>query len=174
MEQEGLKIVEDSGVDCTLVQVVRMVDIRYVGQGHEIRIGVPNGELDQDGICKIQAEFDNEYQRIFGRTCDGVELELIHWRVTVSGPKPDLGEFNAIGKNETEDSLKGHRLVVFDPEEGPVNVKIYNRYTLETNFAALGPVIIEESESTTVVSPDWSILQDPSGCLILTQLGGGR
>ena len=46
MEQEGSTLLAHSGVAPSGIRHERSVDMRFVGQGHEIRVPVPDGVLD--------------------------------------------------------------------------------------------------------------------------------
>ena len=171
MEAEGQKVLVEAQVDLQDISVSRFADIRYVGQGHEIRVDVPSGRLDIGAVGKIQASFDKAYTQIYGRVCEGVPVEVIHWRVTLSGPKPQLGQVNrSILKKNT--ASKTERKVIFDIGQGEVIVPVYDRYALSDGFCATGPMVVEETESTTVVPPGWSLMVQHGGHLILTREDG--
>lgn len=166
MEKEGEAVVALAGV--SEISVMRTADMRYVGQGHEIRVPVPNGILGPDAGAVLQAAFDAAYEHLYGRLCEGVPVEAIHWRVTVSGPKPE-GMGGISGFYRAGEALKGHRRALFDADVGPVSVPVYDRYALETGFSVSGPAIVEEMESTTVVPPGWGLTVDAAGNLVLKE-----
>ena len=168
MEREGKDLVTDAGVDEGDIQFMRTADMRYVGQGHEVKVPVPSGKLSGRAVDVLQEAFDAVYRRIYGRICDGVPVEAIHWRVTVSGPVPDIGEAESVLMPQ-ETALKGHRQVLFDFETGEVSVPVYDRYFLALDTALKGPAIVEEAESTTVVPPGWSLCVGRSGNLVLSR-----
>ena len=96
MEDEGRALVREAGIDDS--EIVRTADMRYVGQGHEISVPVPLGELTE-GSDALQAAFDASYKKLYGRLCEGVPVEAIHWRVTVSGPEPEICDVVSVGKS---------------------------------------------------------------------------
>jgi len=166
MEREGRALVTGAGVDDADIQFTRTADMRYVGQGHEIRVPVSSGKLSHGAVDVLQEAFDAVYRRIYGRICDGVPVEAIHWRVTVSGPIPDIGEAESVLRPQGT-ALKGHRDVLFDFETGTVSVPVYDRYLLAEDIALKGPAIVEEAESTTVVAPGWSLSVGQAENLVL-------
>ena len=170
MEQDGHVVVTKAGVKKRELTVTRTADMRYAGQGHEIRVPVPNGILTAESRRVLQAAFDAEYQRLYGRICPGVAVQAIHWRVTVSGPRPENLKASASMRHNRE-AKKGTRPVVFDNEMGFVEVPVYDRYAIAEKFSAHGPVVIEEAESTTLVPPGWTVVADGLGHLILTHGG---
>ena len=168
MESEGRRVLSEAQVDSNDMQVTRYADMRYVGQGHEIRVDVPSDSLNTVAVAKIQASFDEAYTQLYGRVCEGVPVEVIHWRVTVSGPKPELGMVRA-STRQAGTALKTKRKVIFDAHSDAVVVPVYDRYALPDGFVAVGPLVIEETESTTVVPPGWSLVVENEGHLVLTQ-----
>jgi len=145
METEGLQVLDKAHVPKRDVKTVRSADMRYVGQGHEIKVTLPSKELADLSTEEIQTLFDQAYTRVYGRICEGVPVEVIHWRVWMSGKKPEI---KPVMRNKTEvtPALKGERLVRFDGDDEPCSVPVYGRYALEEGFTACGPAIVEESE----------------------------
>lgn len=169
MEGEGRQVVKEGGVSDE-IQVARTADMRYVGQGHEIRVPIPSGELNQGSREAIQAAFDEAYRKAFGRICDGVPVESVHWRVTVTGPKPVPPPLRVAA--DSESAVKGVRDVLFVEGTEPVEATIYSRYALNRESQLFGPAIIEEAESTTVVPPGWVARVHACGALVLTHEEG--
>ena len=171
METEGADVLREAGVAPSRIRIERTADMRYVGQGHEIRIPIPGGRLSPRRLVEIRENFDAEYTRKFTRTCEGVEIESVHWRVRMSGPKPDLGDPKPPHSTDGV-AFKGVRPVLFDPESGPEPAPVFDRYGIESGFRATGPAIVEEAESTAVVPHGWTIAVEVCGNLLLTRMEG--
>ena len=168
MEDEGRRIVTEAGVAPADVRVERTADLRYVGQGHEIRVPVSGGGLDPPALERLQADFDREYTRLYGRTCEGVDAQCMHWRTTVSGPRPALGRLRQDRPDGPRSMQKPSRRVRFEkPGDDAGETPVYDRYALEAGFGAPGPAIVEEAESTTVAPPGWGFQVDTAGNLIV-------
>ena len=140
------------------------------GDLKEVRVSIPSGDLGEAFLDDLQEAFDVAYRSLYGRVCEGVPVEVIHWRVTVCGPKVDPGE--VAREVKTGEARKGRRTAIF--EAGAVEVDVFDRYGLASGFEIDGPVIIEEAESTTVVNPEWRAAVDKAGNLVLARSGGGR
>ncbi|MEM7345213.1 MAG: hydantoinase/oxoprolinase family protein [Chloroflexota bacterium] len=170
LEEEGRQIVSAAGVADGDIQISRMVDMRYSGQGFEIRVPLPDDPIDEASKQIIEEAFEQEYTRIYGRLSEGVPIQGVNWRATVSGPRPTLQDVTTTRDNATSsDFQKGVRQALFDADAGVVTIPVYNRYALPATFKANGPAIVEEAESTTVVLPDWSISISVDGGLVLSQ-----
>ncbi len=169
MEAAGVDVVTEAGVEKPEIRIERLADVRYVGQGHEIRIVVPNDELDSSARERIRQAFEAEYTRVYGRICEGLDIETVHWRVRVHGPDPDLGMVRAPMRTEGVSSLRGTRQALFDAQKGAEETRVFDRYGLQPGVVINGPAIIEEAESTTVIGPLWSAEVHASGSLVLSR-----
>jgi len=155
MEAEGSALLEQSGVSPAQIWHQRAVDIRYVGQGHEIQVPLPGGRLDSESIPGIVRSFEETYRRLYERLSESVPLEIINWRVISSSPPP-LVRLQATGveQAETFTARKSSRKAYFPELVGYVDTPVYDRYGLSPGTGFDGPAIIEERESTVIVGPD--------------------
>ena len=90
LEREGRTRVGAAGVADEQITVRRSADMRYAGQGYEIRVAVPQGAPDAALLDGVRRSFEGAYTAFYGQLCDGVPLEAVNWRVSVEGPRPDL------------------------------------------------------------------------------------
>jgi len=145
METEGTKVLVESGVPAGEVTHARFSDLRYVGQGHEVRVALP-AELDAGALTRV---FELEYTRLYGRKGPDVQVEAISWRVVSSGPHPVL-DLAHPAPGEGSSAPKGKRPAYFG-RAGFVDTPVYDRYSLRPGHRLAGPAIVEERESTLVV-----------------------
>ena len=96
----------------------RAAEMRYVGQGHEVRVPLPPGPLTPASVPALREAFETEYLRLYGRLGPPVAVEAITWRVVSSGPRPDLRLSTAPeATGDAESARKGTRRA-FVPEQG--------------------------------------------------------
>jgi N-methylhydantoinase A len=154
METRGRALLRQAGVPAEAVTVTRSADMRYLHQGFEINVPVASGRLGPADIPRLQANFDQEYERMYKRLNAEVDVEALNWRVIVSGPRPSIHMRQADRQsNTTEAPRRGERLAYFPETSGYVTCAVYDRYQLAPGMALRGPAIIEERESTVVVDP---------------------
>jgi N-methylhydantoinase A len=162
MTAQGEAILERSGVGPQERHYTRQADMRYAGQGHEIRIELPAGSLGPQSLPPIRTTFERVYANLFGRTGPEVPLEAVSWRVIASGPTPvltlDAPEAEA---SVSAEALKGERPVYFPEWNEHRPVAVYDRYALRAGAELDGPAIIEERESTIVIGPGARFSVDP-------------
>jgi N-methylhydantoinase A len=160
MAAQGDAILARSGVPFEERHITRQADMRYAGQGHEIRIDLPDAPLGPHSLPSIRDNFERVYRALFGRTGPDVPLEAVSWRLIASGPKPSV-KLNAPSLVSGA-SLKGTRPVYFPEWDEHRPVPVYDRYLLAPGAAFEGPAIVEERESTTVIGPQARVEVDES------------
>ncbi len=161
MAAQGDAILARSGVPADERHISRQADVRYAGQGHEIRIDLPDGRLGAQNLPAIRDTFEQVYRALFGRTGPDVPLEGVSWRVLASGPRPFV-RLNAGPSAEPKTALKGQRPVYFPDWQEHRPTPVYDRYLLAPGAELAGPAIVEERESTTVIGPGARIQIDES------------
>jgi len=154
MEMEGQTLLEASGVPAAAISHQRAADMRYVGQGHEIRVPLPAGLLDATHAAALLTSFQTVYRELYERLGPPVAVEIINWRAVSSGPRPDLRlQITSAGGGDAQTAWKGERQAYFPETSGFVATPIYDRYRLAPGAAFTGPAIVEERESTVIVGP---------------------
>ncbi len=153
MSREGCRVLESSGLPASEVSYQRSADMRYMGQGHEVSVPLLDGLLNEAHFSALTERFEEVYQTLYGRKVPDVPLEIINWRVVASGPQPKM-DFSAPRSTDVGRSAeKGARLAFFPGHGRYVETKVYDRYALAPGATFNGPAIVEERESTLVVSP---------------------
>jgi len=150
MEQGAAQVVRESAVTGS-VEIHRTADLRYVGQGYELTVTVPDGVLDAGAIQAVQDAFHAAYAQRYGYSSPGEPIEATTWKLSASGAGPtvSLPRFAASGSL----SMKGERRCYFPEAGGYTATPIYDRYSLFAGATFDGPCIVEEKESTTVIPP---------------------
>ena len=153
MEQRGIEQVVAGGASPREVTVTRSADMRYVRQGREINVPIPNGRLSGESVESIKQSFHTTYQGLYSRCLTNVPIEIVNWKVVTSGPRPTM-QLQKLKSSAGKDSAeKGKRPAYFSEYKGFVDCPVYDRYRMGPGMRLDGPVIIEERESTLVVGP---------------------
>jgi N-methylhydantoinase A len=168
MEAEGAELLKDAGVPESEVTHRRAAEMRYVGQGHEVRVPLPAGTLSAASVPELREAFEREYRRLYGRLGPPVPVETITWRVVSSGHRPSLHLSTADqAAGDVEAASKGVRRAYMPELGGMTEVPVYDRYRLGPGAAFTGPAIVEEREATTVIGPGAAVTIDPQGNLVV-------
>lgn len=157
MQLEGEALLIESGVPLAEIAHRRSADMRFVGQGHEISVPLPEGPLTAQTCDGLRAEFDRVYRELYERSGPPVPIEVINWRVVTSGPRPSAKlqiTNTGVDAETAEDTLKGTRNAYFPETDAFLQTPVYDRYRMKPGMSLIGPAIIEERESTVVIGPD--------------------
>ncbi len=165
LQNDGSQIVRAAGLATADIRVRLNIDMRYVGQGYEVRLPFPMETLTREHIRQMREVFENEYRAFYGQLADGVPIEAVNWRVLISGPQPQLNSPPAPPQGCDEPIAR--RPLRFDGESPPRETPVYRREQLSADWTAEGPLVIEEDASTTVALPGWSAQVADGGCLLL-------
>ncbi len=167
MRRDATAALVEAGGDAATIAFRRFVEMRYVGQGFEIQVPLPDtlpaGKTLAD---TLRDGFLEKYDELFGRRIEGVPIQAVSWRITAAGPTPDIKLRFEGQQIDRSAAAKGERLAHF-PGHGYVPTKVYNRYGLAAGTRFAGPAVIEERESTVVVGPDATVTVDPHLNLII-------
>ena len=153
MENKGKELLSTAGISSRNVVIENLVSMRYLGQGYNVEAAIDLEAILSSNRDSVRAVFEQAYNAQYGRIEPGVPVEIVSWRVVVSGPVPNIDLAAARLKSSGREAQKGERSVYFGPEKGFVETTIYDRYNLEPGSTFDGPSIVEERESTTVIPP---------------------
>lgn len=165
MEAEARALLAEAGARPDEITLTRTADMRHIGQGFEISVPVPGGDLTAGSLDGIREAFFGSYNQLFDRTVRDVPIEALSWRLAASAPVPNIAlEFGG-QPDGTGEKLKGTRQVYF-PETGFTDCQVWDRYALVPGDSFEGPAVVEERESTTVIGPGGKVTVDKYRSLI--------
>ena len=170
MEARGRATLERENVGPEQMGFQRQVDMRCVGQSHELTLPLPRDALISAAIGRVLERFHQEHDRAYGFSAPGEPVEFVNLRLTAIGQitKPRLRELEPNrGAAEPAAALKATRPVYFAESDGYVDCPIYDRYRLAAGHILLGPAVVVELDSTTVIHPGYRAEVDRFGNLIL-------
>lgn len=139
-------------------------DLRYKGQAFELTVPV---DVHAPKLTELLAQrFHEEHHRTYGHKSSEEQVELVSIKVSarVSKPKKVNQE-----RAESTSAKRESRMAKFGANSAEVEtIVIPGRENISERYV-LGPVIIEEYDSTIVVPPDWRAEVDESGNLIVSR-----
>ncbi len=147
------------------------IDMRYLGQAHEVPVEVPSELIeDTDGLmlAKLGSLFHEKHLRLSGHDSRDSEVELITLSASAWGPrgKAEMPEI-AAGTADPGAAHKGARRVYFEEAGGYVDCDTYERSRLAAGNVICGPAVIEQMDTTTVLPPGETARVDRFGTLIV-------
>jgi N-methylhydantoinase A len=172
IESKAASELAEEGLDQSSAVFERDLDMRYAGQGYELRVplsGLWKDALDRKAIAATRERFDEVHARIHGHAAKEKSVEVVSYRlrVRVSVPKYTPRGLSAHLSAAPRSALaKGTRRVFFDAAK-PIETAIYDRDRLDVDVTFAGPAIVEQFDATTVVPPGWRAFVNRHSNLIL-------
>ena len=157
MADEALAMVEQGRFGAPITET-RVAYMRYVGQGHEIRVPLPSRPLGAEDVAEIRAAYDAEYTRYYDRPVPGSDVEIMSYAVMVATVPEEHAEAPVAGDDAVfaPDAKPARTQQVRDSVSGEVSSwPIYDRAALAPGVAIPGPAIIAEDETSTLIAPGW-------------------
>jgi N-methylhydantoinase A len=171
MQAEGTAALTRDGLAAPQMSFVRQIEMRYVGQSHEITIDCPDGRLDESMLKVMRERFHAGHDRTYGHGYPDQPTELVNFRLTAVGQiaKARLRESPAAASDAGQ-AAKGTRQVYFATRGDFVATAVYDRSKLTAGHRFSGPALVEEMDSTTLVLPRFKVEVDRWGNLLISPL----
>ena len=163
--ERGISQLELDNVPSRDREIIKSLDMRYVGQSHELNVPV----TDIKDMQTIINRFHEVHQRHYGYSMPKEEIAIVNYRLVAKGlrSKPEIESKEIVGEDATQ-AVKGERQVHFK-ESGWTRCQIYNREKFQPGNIVDGPCVIEEWDTTTVLNEGYSGSIDRYGNIILTR-----
>lgn len=171
MRVEAHSVVE-RGAGGRQVVESRLAYMRYVGQGHEVGVELPirieTPRIDDASPGALGTAFKAEYDRLYARSIPDLDIEILNW-VLVVGTEIEAADqrLPEIERAGPADPV-GARLMTESGTGRTVEVPVYERERLKGNQSVLGPAIIVETNTATIITSRYTADVHPNGHLILT------
>ena len=174
LEDRARAELKEEGLDPADAHFHREFDLRYTGQGYELRVsldGIGDGALDTAAMGAARDRFDERHAQIHGHAAKEKPVEVVSYRVRV---RVDVPKYQPTPVEAAADAAvpadagKGTRTIYFDGASA-VETSIFERSKLPAGARLDGPVVVEQLDATTVVPAGWSVSVDQDMNLILSR-----
>ena len=171
MEQQARDWLAEEGVAADAGVLARSADLRYEHQGWEITVDVPDGEFSSETLNETIAGFHSLHERLYTYNLPRSRVELVNLRVSASGimPRHAMVESEDAGGRLAKPTTR--RKVEFNRAKGPQDTPIYARETLLRGMSISGPAVVQQQDTTVLVSPGFVANVDRTGNLIIERQG---
>jgi N-methylhydantoinase A len=166
LETEATGFVRSCDADAP-IQAEYKAYMRYTGQGEELPVILTSKQAMNPDAEIFQALFEKDYVDLFGRTVEGMDIEITVWSVN-STTLPDAVEPAEIF-NELTETVSTQQRQLFDPAVGQfVPSSIVDRQSLQAGNRVLGPAVIVEDETTIILPSSRQAVCQVDGCIDIT------
>jgi N-methylhydantoinase A len=146
------------------------VYMRYTGQGWEIPIYLTAAQAMSPDAATFQKLFEADYSALFGRTVEGMDVEITVWSVNATTPSEEVAQI-ALAQNAGPARSSDTR-ALFDPALADVTqAQVILRDTMTAGQTVQGPAVVTEDETTIVVPTSRQVTAQPDGTIDMTTKG---
>ncbi len=156
-------------IDPADIALSRSGELRYVGQGYELRIPFPDGTLDDNTMEGVWQAFHARHEAEYGHAFPDSPIEIVNIRVVGIGAMPTLQTPALKSEGAMDDALLRQARCMFSVDGALQGFETgyYDRERMPTGVALQGPVIIVQTDTTTVVPPGWTATAHEDGTMTL-------
>jgi len=151
------------------IRVAVTAELRYVGQGLEFLIDVLERDPDRYGLAttldNLAKEFRARYRAKYGFVLDDIPIELVTLSVCASELRSPLTSSLPI-KNTNHQTSPTTRTVFTVQNDQAVQYQVFDREAIGDDTLQ-GPIVVPESQTTTLVPTGWTIDRSSQGHLIM-------
>jgi N-methylhydantoinase A/oxoprolinase/acetone carboxylase beta subunit len=157
------------GIAVAAAAFSRAADLRYLGQGYELRVAVPDGRLSDGLLAEMVANFHARHAAEYGHAFAAKPVEVVNVRLTATAPHDKLAAVPAPAGGALEAALVRRAPCVFRTAGGlrEFETPRYERERLPIDTPIPGPVIVLQTDSTTVVPPGATLIALRDGNLLI-------
>ena len=149
LEIEGRARLQNEGVPNDRMVFQRKIDMRYLGQWRALSVSL---SAPVTSIDEAVATFHVEHGREHNYSRPGAPVEIYRISVIATGltPKARFAKFDL---TDEKPAPVGTRMVRFDELDASVETPVFDRALLKAGMKVVGPAMIDQLDSTTVVPP---------------------
>lgn len=160
-----------AGADAAPTSTLLTAYMRYSGQGWEIPVPFAFDTFTDADAAMILAAFEENYRTLFGRTIDGLGVEITNWSLVVASDVPPPASVTRrtdgipIAADRTRQFFDAGLRKMVDASE-------VTRAAMTAGQMIDGPAVIVEDETTTIVTSAYRAIGQDDGSLLLTAKEG--
>jgi len=140
-----------AGIAAEAIEWHLVLEMRYQGQGGTVPVALPYSALTQAPGDAARKEFEQQYEKIYGRLVAGAHPQITTWRLVGQAMK-DVHRFTWGDQRARPAAANRPPREIFLPLRNTFGrVPVLDRYALPAGSVLEGPLVLEERESTLVV-----------------------
>jgi N-methylhydantoinase A len=154
---EGLRVQGEAellaeGFDPKQLRYEFAFDLRYVGQGYDLTVAIPQAPGNADDLAATRARFDQEHAQLTGHSAPDEHVEIVNYRMTGVAKVPQASIASPFTQTtDLAGARIGERVTYLGGSATPT--ALYDRTKLSPGEVVVGPAILMQGDSTTLVGP---------------------
>jgi N-methylhydantoinase A len=157
------------------IALLPALDMRYVGQSYELKVELEIEAGIERGVQQHVMDFHEVHRHRFSYASEGEPVEIVNLRLKAIGQtvKPRFSH-RSLGELDPRAAHVGYKQVCFADRESPnvarpLPTALYRREELLPGNIVVGPAVLFQLDTTTVIPPDWAAAVDGWGNLVVQQ-----
>ncbi|RFU70560.1 hydantoinase/oxoprolinase family protein [Peribacillus saganii] len=171
LEQDSLKTLKEDGLSDEQIVLQRVCDCRYAGQGYELRVDAPKGEINEAWVKEVIERFHQVHEREYASQFPDQEVVAINVRVIGIGLVQSDKEQSFVDQGKPNFSVSSYPSypVYFWVQDKlqKQDTRFINREDIPVGTNILGPAVIQQKDSTTLLPPDCTASFDEYGNIVI-------
>jgi N-methylhydantoinase A len=171
MEEEGTRQLIEERVSKDSIEISWSADLRYEGQSWELNIPVQRRDnMDQAALRSIAGTFHQLHHQVYSFSEPNGVVEFVNLRVRATGKNPSIAlprEAKPVRPGNPQP--KGRRKVYFEEVKWQ-EIPVFERDDLPVGSKILGPCIVEEQISATLIPEGFAGTIDEYKNIVITCL----
>ena len=175
MKSDLTSIFERDKANTKLIRFEAFTDLRYVGQGYELKVPLNSDVLKLEDLEQVWDAFHKQHKQEYGHNFLSADIEMVSVKLKAQIKKENSSdEFsfeNSIDETVSRLNLPNTKVEFsIDGKPQSFETEIIDRKTLTGGAQKAGPNVIYQEDSTTVVPPGWTMSVDDDLTLRLRKL----
>jgi N-methylhydantoinase A len=169
LRRRALEDVKEEGLDATALRLTQQLDLRYLHQGYHLTVDAPEGDVKEEHKQAIKSGFDALHRRTYGASAPEEDAELVTLRLVAEVPVQHL-RVPRIAAGAGSAGARIETRPLYDLGTGKfVDAHVYDRSRLGADDRIVGPAVVEQYDSTTVVLAGQTLRVDEVGNLLIAE-----
>jgi N-methylhydantoinase A len=170
LEQKAGETLSQDGIPAAQQTITFQADLRYTGQAFQLSVEFTKEQLATEGLNTLKRQFDEEHTQLFTFALEeGHEIVMVR-AIATAASKPLPSKPIGIEGTTLEECKIATSQIYYEGKHYPT--PIYNRAKMHAKITIMGPAIVSEMDSTTVILPGYMANVDFVGNLLINPVKG--
>jgi N-methylhydantoinase A len=175
MKDELISIFERDKADTKLISFEAFTDLRYVGQGYELKVPLNSDIIKPEHLEQVWNDFHEQHKQEYGHSFTSADIEMVSVKLKAhikkEKPYEELSFESSFDETVSRLNLPNAKVEFnIDGKSQSFETEIIDRRFLAEGTHKVGPTIIYQEDSTTVAPPGWKMSVDDDLTLRLKKL----
>lgn len=175
MKDELISIFERDKADTKLISFEAFTDLRYVGQGYELKVSLNSDIIKPEHLEQVWNDFHEQHKQEYGHSFTSADIEMVSVKLKAhikkEKPYEELSFESSFDETVSRLNLPNAKVEFnIDGKSQSFETEIIDRRFLAEGTHKVGPTIIYQEDSTTVAPPGWKMSVDDDLTLRLKKL----